>query len=234
MPVLERGWEEMNDDDISRTCTAVTLDPHPLWNDAVETLLGRIGIETVAKATTLEEAVEALTLRKPDVFVTELEVPSVAKALRCIRRVTRGDDAPKVIVLSHRCDLESIEAAFSSGATCYVLKTAQAEEIAEAVRQAVTPEWRPAPLRHERAAGADAVRLTRREHEILRLVAQANPNREIARRLWVTEQTVKFHLTNVYRKLGVCTRDEAARWWWSNGPVLRVHGVEGGSRTLIG
>jgi DNA-binding NarL/FixJ family response regulator len=224
----------MIENDLLRTRTALTLDPHPLWNEAVEALLGQIGIETVAKATTLEEAVEALTLRKPDVFVTELEVPSVAKGLRCIRRVTRDADPPKVIVLSRRCDLEAIEAAFASGAACYVLKTAQSDEIAEALRQAVTPAWRPAPPTRDRHADGEQPRLTRRELEILRLVAQANPNREIARRLWVTEQTVKFHLTNVYRKLGVCTRDEAARWWWSNGLVPRVHGVEGGSRSLIG
>jgi DNA-binding NarL/FixJ family response regulator len=222
---------EMNEDHDSRTVTALTLDPHPLWNDAVAALLGTIGVETVGKTTCVDEAMAALGLLRPDVFVTELEVPSVAKALRCIRRITREDDPPRVIVLSRRCDLESIEAAFASGASCYVLKTAQSDEIADALRQAVVPGWRAVP--REEPGVAEQVRLTRRELEILRLVAQANPNREIARRLWVTEQTVKFHLTNIYRKLGVCSRDEAARWWWSNGLVPHVHGVDGGSRTLI-
>ena len=221
----------MNEDNVSRAVTALTLDPHPLWNDAVAALLDRIGVETVGKATCVDEALQALALLRPGVFVTELEVPSVAKALRCIRRITREPEPPRVIVLSRRSDLESIEAAFASGASCYVLKTAQSDEIAEALRQAVTPEWRAVP--RQQPGTGDKVRLTRRELEILRLVAQANPNREIAGRLWVTEQTVKFHLTNIYRKLGVCSREEAARWWWSNGPVPHVHGVDGGARTLI-
>jgi DNA-binding CsgD family transcriptional regulator len=59
----------------------------------------------------------------------------------------------------------------------------------------------------------DAERLlTKRENEILRLVADGLPNAEIARRLWVTEQTVKFHLSNIYRKLGVSNRTQASQW----------------------
>ena len=59
--------------------------------------------------------------------------------------------------------------------------------------------------------------LTRREREILQLVARGHSNRRVARRLWVTEQTVKFHLSNVYRKLGVSNRTEAGRWAQLNG-----------------
>jgi DNA-binding CsgD family transcriptional regulator len=64
---------------------------------------------------------------------------------------------------------------------------------------------------------SDALPLTRREVEILRLVSGGRSNREVARMLWVTDQTVKFHLANVYKKLGVSGRAEAARWAWANG-----------------
>ena len=60
--------------------------------------------------------------------------------------------------------------------------------------------------------------MTRREHEILRLVAEGLTNAQLARMLWLSEQTVKFHLSNIYRKLGVANRTEASRW-------AQVHGV---------
>jgi DNA-binding CsgD family transcriptional regulator len=77
---------------------------------------------------------------------------------------------------------------------------------------APTPTPAGAPVRVERPGG-----LTRRELEILRLVAEGHSNAQLARMLWVTEQTVKFHLSNIYRKLDVANRTEASRWAQRNG-----------------
>jgi DNA-binding CsgD family transcriptional regulator len=69
-------------------------------------------------------------------------------------------------------------------------------------------------------------RLTRRELEILRLVAEGRPNREVAQILWVTDQTIKFHLANTYKKLGVRNRIEASHWAIARGLVRPVHMLE--------
>jgi DNA-binding CsgD family transcriptional regulator len=75
----------------------------------------------------------------------------------------------------------------------------------------------PAPGRVTRRRRRGPGGLTRRELEVLRLVSRGKTNRAVAATLWVTDQTVKFHLSNVYRKLGVRNRFEAARWAWENG-----------------
>ena len=103
-----------------------------------------------------------------------------------------------------------------------MLKTAQPEDLASAIRQAFDLDLpRPRAQRQARRTaqlhegGAD---LTVRELEILQLVAEGQSNSEMARRLWVTEQTVKFHLSNIYRKLNVSNRTQASRW-------AQVHGL---------
>ena len=97
----------------------------------------------------------------------------------------------------------------------------------------------PAPcslVRAGRTAEADDAGLTPREREILRLVAEGGTNVEVARKLWVTEQTVKFHLSNVYRKLNVSNRTEAGRWAHAHGLLGERRGSErgaGGLRTPV-
>jgi DNA-binding NarL/FixJ family response regulator len=113
----------------------------------------------------------------------------------------------------------------AAGASAYVVKTAHPDDVASAVRQAFehsvfTPGSAPVPTaladetpsRRERPGG-----LTRRELEILKLVAEGHSNAALAGMLWVTEQTVKFHLSNIYRKLDVTNRTEASRWAQVNG-----------------
>jgi DNA-binding NarL/FixJ family response regulator len=139
----------------------------------------------------------------------------------------------KVIVLSMYEDSQHIDAAFAAGAAAYVLKTAHPDDLTSAVRQAFMHSIylagaRPAPVSAPGPVEDDTPGLTRRELEILRLVAEGHSNAQLARMLWVTEQTVKFHLSNVYRKLDVANRTEASRWAQVNGllnapaPALQI------------
>ena len=124
--------------------------------------------------------------------------------------------ALRAIVLSASTDPAHVQAAFEAGARAYVVKTAHADDITSAVRQAFdhsiylagAPAAPPPPV----MLLTKQSELTRRELEILQLVAEGHSNAELARMLWVTEQTVKFHLSNVYRKLEVSNRTEASRW----------------------
>ena len=118
-----------------------------------------------------------------------------------------------------------IDAALVAGVSAYVVKTAHPEDLASAVRQAFSHSvylagrrnLAPAPV-EPKVEAADEPGLTRRELEILRLVAEGQSNAQLARMLWVNEQTVKFHLSNIYRKLDVANRTEASRW-------AQIHGL---------
>jgi DNA-binding NarL/FixJ family response regulator len=137
----------------------------------------------------------------------------------------------RAIIVSMSDRRATIERAFVAGASAYVMKSAHPDDLASAARQAFEHSLflagaprvvAPAMQSHDAATQAD---LTRREEEILRLVAEGHSNAQLARMLWVTEQTVKFHLSNVYRKLAVSNRTEAARWAQLNGllPARKLH-----------
>jgi DNA-binding NarL/FixJ family response regulator len=126
-----------------------------------------------------------------------------------------------VVVLSADADAHRISAAFDAGASAYVLKGAAPEDLALAIRQvfehSIFIGFTPPSSGHDQPANGP--RLTRRELEVLQLVTRGASNAAVAKTLWVTEQTVKFHLSNVYRKLSVSNRTEASRWAYLHGLV---------------
>jgi DNA-binding NarL/FixJ family response regulator len=194
--------------------TAVVLDIHPLWLDALERVLALADVEVAAKTTSAAEAVELVSEHGVDLLIADFE-NEPGYGFDCIRLARERRATVKVIVLSARDDHDRIGRAFAAGATAYVLKTAQPEDVCAAVRQAFehsvyfAADSPPAPP----ALGeTDSAALTRRELEILRLVAEGRSNAQVGKMLWVTEQTVKFHLSNIYRKLDVSNRTEASRW----------------------
>ena len=202
---------------------AVLFDRHPLWLEAVERVLNSLEIEVAVKALNAAEALEQVREHRPDVLIGEVNGGNGVEGLDLLRRARALDPSLKVIVLSASDDPQRINGAFAAGAVAYVVKTAHPDDLASAVRQALDrsvflPEAQPvvsaAPTRQQEH---DAPILTRREHEILQLVAEGHSNAELARMLWVTEQTVKFHLSNIYRKLGVPNRTGASRWAQVNG-----------------
>ena len=216
--------------------TAVALEPHPLCHLALSTLLGRIEIDLVGTATSTGEALALLQEHRPDLLIVEIDVPEGREA--ALRLISNGPrDVPDLttVVLSGNEDRSAIDAAFDRGAAAYVLKSSDPETITTAIQQAFKPSLYLAQPRRI-AAGAELApnggandrggkgngaellqKLTRRELEILQLVSGGRSNRQVAQILWVADQTVKFHLANVYRKLGVRSRFEAAKWARENG-----------------
>jgi DNA-binding NarL/FixJ family response regulator len=203
--------------------TALLVDEHPLWLDAVARVLERIDVAVVATSTSPQHALALLAEHEPALVVIGLDShDSGIDALALLRSARERLPNVRAIVLSAHRDPERIEAALQAGAVAYVLKTVEADDLAFAMRQAFThsvyvatsspaasPKWSPPP--------PTETRVTRREADILRLVAEGHSNAEVARRLWIAEQTVKFHLSNIYRKLSVSNRTEAARWAQLNG-----------------
>jgi DNA-binding NarL/FixJ family response regulator len=200
----------------------VIHDPHPLWLEAVAPVLARAAVDVVGQTVSATGALELLREHQPHVFVTEIvSSPTELQGTALLERVREVAPATKTIVLSSRNEPETIDAALVAGAVAYVVKTSHADDVASAVRQAFDHSLYLARLGNGVPAAASPATgpgLTRREIEILRLVAEGRTNAQVARTLWVTEQTVKFHLSNVYRKLDVSNRTEAGHW-------AQVHGL---------
>jgi DNA-binding NarL/FixJ family response regulator len=198
--------------------TAVVLDEQPLWLDAMEQLLQRIGITIVGKTTDPAKALDLVRAHEPDVLLADYGVGGgEIDVTECLRQAHELHPELKMVVLSASDEPQQIESAFAAGASAFCVKTAAPEDLMAAIRQAFEVSIY---LAHSIATAAQrepvqsqaAPELTRREVEILQLVAEGHSNSQLARMLWVTEQTVKFHLSNIYRKLDVANRTEASRW----------------------
>jgi DNA-binding NarL/FixJ family response regulator len=187
--------------------TVVVLDDQPLWLAALTAELERAGLDVLAATLEPREGLELVRRLEPDAFVLALEMPyAELDGPEFIRRARAASPATKIVSLSVHHDGLSERAARAAGAHAFAPKTATGEEIAAAV---TAPQTAKSTQPENGGGGPD---LTPRELEILELVARGYTNAVIAKRLWVTEWTVKFHLANTYRKLGVSNRTQAARY----------------------
>jgi DNA-binding NarL/FixJ family response regulator len=198
--------------------TAVVLDQQPLWLEAMAQLLRRVGVHIVGKTTDPAEALELVGEHRPDLLLADYGISDGdLDAVECVRKAHELHPELKAVVLSATAQPTQIESAFAAGASVFCVKTAAQDDLMTGIRQAFEASiylarsaTEPAP--HRPVALEVAPELTRREMEILQLVAEGHSNSQLARMLWVTEQTVKFHLSNIYRKLDVANRTEASRW----------------------
>lgn len=190
-------------------------DDHRLVLESVRRTLERAGdMEIVGEATNGGQVLPLVRRTAPDVLLLDLRMPKV-DGLTCLEQVRKHCPAVKVVVLSAFTDGERIQAALTRGATGYVVKSVNPEDLPAAVRHAVDGTFFGPVGAGSGDNDADAVveaGLTERELGILKALARGLSNHAIAKELWVSEQTVKFHLSNVYRKLGVANRTEAARF----------------------
>jgi DNA-binding NarL/FixJ family response regulator len=189
-------------------------DDHPIMRSALRSAIDSApDLRVVGEASDGEELVAMVPEVRPDVVLLDLHMPR-SDGLATLPRLRHAHPTVVVIVISAFDDAEHVREAFRRGAARYVSKAINPRDLATVVRQAVEgdvhlagPEAEPA---EEPGPRPDV--LTNREREILALVAQGLASGEIARRLWVTEHTVKFHLGRIYGKLGVANRTEAAAW----------------------
>jgi DNA-binding NarL/FixJ family response regulator len=217
------------------------LDPHPLTLDAVVRVLEELEFSVLMKTSAPTEALEAVLGQAVSILILDIEAQDAERdGLSCLMQVTAEAPETRSIVLTAQTDPRLIEMVFDAGAEAYVVKTVQPEDLAAVIRQAFEQSvylpslhhFESAPRSSERSEEPSMPQLTRRELEILGLVAQGHSNAELARMLWVTEQTVKFHLSNIYRKLGVTNRTEASHWAHVQGLLERaaaLHSFDGRS-----
>lgn len=168
-------------------------------------------IQIVGEAQSGTQVLPLVRRVQPDVVLLDVDLPGL-DGFGCLELLRRNLPDVRVVMLSSSSDPAHVGGALRRGASAYVVKSINAQDLAAVLRQVVDGTVFTAvaaPGLVSDAAGAAG--LTEKEIEILRGVADGLSNREIGRSMWVTEQTVKFHLTNVYRKLGVANRTEAAR-----------------------
>jgi DNA-binding NarL/FixJ family response regulator len=189
----------------------LVADDHPLMVEGVREALAGEGIEVAGVATDGTQVLPMTNRLRPDLVLLDLSMP-LMDGLTCLQQLRQRFPEIKVVILSAFSDPERIEVVLRAGASGYIVKGVESRDLAAALRQMLEGTVYMAigvPERRERAGGAAG--LTTRELEILDLVAQGLSNGRIAKQLWVTVTTVKFHLTSVYRKLEVSNRTEAAR-----------------------
>ena len=196
-------------------------DDHRLMLQGIRRALeGAEGIEVVGEAYTGAQVLPLIGRNNPDVVLLDIRMPQL-DGLACLDRIRQRYPDVKVVVLSVFSDAEHIQMALKRGASGYIVKSINPLDLPAAIRQAVEGTVYHAlglPEIDEQSE-ARAAGLTAREIAILKAVARGLSNQAIGKELWVTEQTVKFHLTNIYRKLGVNNRTEAARYAYQHGLV---------------
>ncbi len=203
------------------TTKILLADDHPLVLTGIRRALEADGgFEIVGAVRSGAEVLPLVGQQSPDVVLLDLRLPKL-DGMACLARMRARYPDVKVVMLSMFGEPEQVQEAFARGACGYIVKSIDVADLPSAIRQAVDGTAYHAlgfPAVDERRT-AKAVGLTKRELTIVKAVARGLSNDAVAKELWVTEQTVKFHLTNVYRKIGVANRTETARWAFAQGLV---------------
>ncbi|MBV9258052.1 MAG: response regulator transcription factor [Ktedonobacteraceae bacterium] len=200
------------------------VDDHPIVREGLRALLEtQNDFDVIAECANGEEALRLTATMRPDMLLLDLEMP-VLDGVETIRRLRQSSHVPRIIVFTAFDNDERIIHAIQSGANGYLLKEAPRDEIFKAIRvtmeggSLLQPVIASKLLRHveqQRETNHQATEhipveeLTERELEVLRLLAQGMPNKEIASHLVISERTAKFHVSSIMGKLGATNRTEA-------------------------
>jgi DNA-binding NarL/FixJ family response regulator len=193
-------------------------DDHRVVRVGLEQLLATFDdVELLGSSEDGEATVTFAAETRPDVLLLDMSMPDL-DGIGVTKRLANVSPATKVVLFTSFSDREGIVRALDAGAVGYLLKDAEPEEIHAAIRAAARGEAPLAPraaaelLASRRERAASHVELTNREKEVLGLVISGNANKQIARKLGISEKTVKGHLTNLFQRIGVADRTQAALW----------------------
>ena len=198
------------------------VDDHGVVRDGLGRLIAALpDMDVVGLAADGADAIEQCRTSQPDVVLMDLEMAGV-DGIEATRRILVDAPDTAVLVLTSFSDRPRILGALEAGACGYLLKDVAADQVAEGIRAAARGE---SPLDPRAASTVLAARsepdpaagLSPREREVLGLLVAGLPNKLTARRLEISEKTVKSHLTNVFRAIGVTDRTQAALWAERNG-----------------
>lgn len=217
--IREAHANGLEEEQVALSGRAVLLDEHPIWLDALAILLVSRGLQVVGKVMSPAEALKLVADKQPDALIACLDFQGGGMdGIELLRRVRERSRKVRIVAFSATQDPFHVRAALTAGADAYLPKTTAASVVVETVRDCLVGG--PCACDPELLGDSEnEPTLTARELEIVHLAARGYTNAQIAQRLWVTKWTVKFHLANTYRKLGVANRTQAARYVFEQGLV---------------
>lgn len=199
----------------------VIADDHKVVRSGLEQLIATFDdVELVGAAANGEEALALCREHRPDLVLLDLAMPTM-DGIEATRRIREALPDTNIVAFTSFSDRDRILRALDAGAIGYLLKDAEPDELRRGMLAAARGESPLAPkaaaeVLAARAADTDAG-LSEREREVLVLVASGLANKQIARKLGITEKTVKGHLTRIFQAIGVADRTQAALWAERNG-----------------
>jgi DNA-binding NarL/FixJ family response regulator len=196
-----------------RPLKVLIADDHRLILEAIRLVLEQADdIEIVAETTSGSQVLPLVGRTNPDLVLLDIRMPEM-DGLTCLDRLQKQHPGVTVVIMSSYDDAETIASALARGAKSFVGKMIDPRDLPSALRLvAQGAVYRPVnDSEPAREREADKAGLTPSEQRVLEALARGLSNKEIAEELWLTRQTVKFHLTNIYRRLGVTNRTEAVR-----------------------
>jgi two-component system, NarL family, response regulator DegU len=193
-----------------RRVTVLVAEDHPLMIEAIKIVLAESeDFEVVGVAESGVEVAGLVEQVQPDLVLLDLSLPDL-HGLDVVRSLSASKSSAQVVIFSAHEEPELIDVALRGGASAFITKRIDPRDLPAALRQAVEPTlFRPMQQTALVNGNAAPVELTERELEVLNALTDGLSNKAIGKRLWLSEQTVKFHLTSIYRKLGVSSRTEA-------------------------
>jgi DNA-binding NarL/FixJ family response regulator len=205
---------------MDKSLKVLIADDHPLLLQGMRRALeASDDIDVVGEARSGDELLALVKRRKPHLVLLDLRMPGLG-GLECIAEIKRSWPEIKTVVISACEDRASIDSALLAGASAYMVKSVSPLDIPSVLRQAATGVVYHAPSAAPTWEGEQTVAtgpgLTPRETAILRAIAEGLTTKAISQELWLSEHTVKFHLTNIYRKLGVANRSAAVKYAFEN------------------
>jgi DNA-binding NarL/FixJ family response regulator len=195
---------------MSKQIRVFSVDDHPLLREGIAALVSnQPDMKLVAAASTGAEAIQLFKQHVPDVTLLDLRLPDMSGIDILIAIRSEFPEARVIILTTFAGDVE-IHRALQAGARGYLLKNMPPSELLDVIRQVHAGKKRiPAEIASHLAEHMSDENLTEREVEVLRQVADGNKNREIARKLFISEETVKVHIKHIMEKLGATDRTQA-------------------------
>jgi two-component system, NarL family, response regulator DegU len=201
------------------TIRLMLVDDHQMLRQGLRRSLEEEGFYVVGEASDGDEAVRLVPAAKPDVILMDVSMPDM-DGVEATRRILQTDPDKRVVMLTMHADKDLIDAAIKAGAVGYLTKDCSTDEVIEAVRMAANGETALSPQLaktmltevrkiDEKAAREEDRLVTKREEEVLQLIADGCSTPEVAQRLYISQKTVKNHLASIYEKLNARDRTQA-------------------------
>ncbi len=202
------------------------IDDHPLFREGIKTIISKDGrFDVIDEAGSCKEGLRKIIEQKPDVAVVDISLPD-GTGMEIARKIRNQSPGTKIMILSMHSKIDYIVEAFQAGATGYVVKESAAQRLAQgleavasgeyyldsSISQEVVAKLMQSPVKEAKVSDSGYGKLSPREQEIMRLLAEGVPKAEIADQLCISIKTVENHRTNIMRKLDIHSAMELVRY----------------------